>query len=89
MVGTLRFAHPAKLASKLAQSNSQQVDPWKFMESDFDHLRIRELLDGRCSPSSWHIHRGNQEDQIFPIKSQSNHLTSLEILFLAVILHFD
>jgi hypothetical protein len=59
------------------------------VESDFDHLRTHELLEGTgdVRRSCGHIHRGSQEAQIFPIKSQSNHLTSLEISFPAVVLH--
>ena len=46
MVGTLALCPPYE-AGGLAQLNSQQVDAWKFVESDFDHLRIHGLHEGK------------------------------------------
>jgi hypothetical protein len=75
MVGTLRFAH---LRSRHARPNSQQADAWKFVESDYDHLRIHELhentKDVRPSPGYSQGQSGNTN--LFHTKSQSNELTS-------------
>ena len=53
------------------QLNSQQVDAWKFVESDYDHLRLHEphesTKDVRPSPG---YSQGNQATQI---SSTSNH----------------
>ena len=42
-----RCALPTLRSQRLAQLNSQQVDAWKFVESDYDHLRIHEPHEGR------------------------------------------
>jgi hypothetical protein len=58
--------------------NSQQVDVWTFVESDYEYLRVHELRestkDVRPSPCYSQGQSGNTD--LSHIKSQSNNLTS-------------
>jgi hypothetical protein len=69
---------PLALPALRSLLNSQQVDVWTFVESDYEHLRVHEphesTKDVRPSPGYSQGQSGNTD--LSHIKSQSNNLTS-------------
>lgn len=72
------FVRPVGFATLRSLLNSQQVDVWTFVESDYEHLRVYEphesTKDVRPSPGYSQGQLGNTD--LSHIKSQSNNLTS-------------